>query len=108
MRPIEQIIDVDGESVGDWWPLDIYTPNQATTISVTLVSGTANYTVQYTNEDPFDTSITHQAVSHPVAALVGATASQTGFTTTLMRAVRVNTASGTGQLRVTVVQQSTA
>lgn len=108
MRPIEQIINVDGESVGDWWPLDIYTPNQVTTISVTLVSGTANYTVQYTNEDPFDTSITHQAVSHPVAALVGATASQTGFTTTLMRAVRVNTASGTGQLRVTVVQQSTA
>jgi hypothetical protein len=108
MRPIEQTITVDGESVGDWWPLDIYTPNQVTTISVTLVSGTANYTVQYTNEDPFDTSITHQAVSHPVAALVGATASQTGFTTTLMRAVRVNTASGTGTLRVTVVQQSTA
>ena len=108
MRPIEQTITVDGESVGDWWPLDIYTPNQVTTISVTLVSGTANYTVQYTNEDPFDTSITHQAVSHPVAALVGATASQTGFTTTLMRAVRVNTASGTGTLRVTVVQHSTA
>ncbi len=108
MRPIEQIIDVSGAATGGWWPLDIYTPNQVTTISVTLVSGTANYTVQYTNEDPFDTSITHQAVSHPVAALVGATASQTGFTTTLMRAVRVNTASGTGQLRVTVVQQSTA
>lgn len=108
MRPIEQTITVNGASTGDWWPLDIYTPNQVTTISVTLASGTANYTVQYTNEDPFNTSITQQPVSHPVAALVGATASQTGFTTTLMRAVRVNTASGTGVLRVTVTQQSTA
>jgi hypothetical protein len=108
MRPIEQTITVDGASTGTWWPLDIYTPNQVTTISVTLVSGSANYTVQYTNEDPFNTSITQQAVSHPVAALVGATTSQTGSTTTLMRAVRINTASGTGVLRVTVVQQSTA
>jgi hypothetical protein len=108
MRPIEQTITVDGASTGPWWPLDIYTPNQVTTISVTVVSGTANYTVQYTNEDPFDLSITQTPVSHPVAALVGATANQTGFTTTLMRAVRVNTASGSGVLRVTVTQQSTA
>lgn len=92
---------------GAWWPLDIYTPNQVTTISATILSGTATYTVQYTNEDPFDTSITQQAVSHPTANLVGASTSQTGFTTTLMRAVRFNIASGTGQIRATVVQQST-
>lgn len=108
MRPIEQIIDVDGAATGAWWPLDIYTPNQVTTISVNLLSGSANYSVEYTNEDPFDTSITQLAVAHPVAALTGATTSQTAFTTTLMRAVRVKTASGTGQLRVTVTQQSTA
>jgi hypothetical protein len=46
-------------------------------------------------------------VAHPVAALTGASTDQTAFTTTLMRAVRVNVASGSGQLRVTVVQQST-
>ena len=108
MRPIEQTITVDGASTGPWWPLDIYTPNQVTTISVNLLSGTANYSIEYTNEDPFNTSITQQAVSHPVAALVGATGSHHGFTTTLMRAVRINTASGTGVLRLTVVQQSTA
>lgn len=107
MRPIEKTITVSGASTGNWWPLDIYVPNQTTTISCTLVSGTANYSVEYTNEDPFSTSITQTAVAHPVAALTGATATQTASTQTLMRAVRVNTASGTGVLRVTVTQQST-
>jgi hypothetical protein len=92
---------------GPWWPLDIYTPNQVTTISANILSGTATYTVEFTNEDPFDTSITQLAVNHPVATLVGASTDQTGFTTTLMRAVRFNIASGTGQIRATVVQQST-
>lgn len=108
MRPIEQTLAVSGASTGPWWPLDIYTPNQVTTISANLLSGTANYSIEYTNEDPFDTSITQLAVAHPDASFTGATGSHTGFTTTLMRAVRVKTASGTGSLRVTVTQQSTA
>lgn len=107
MRPIEKTITVSGASTGEWWPLDIYVPNQVTTISCTLVSGTANYSVEYTNEDPFNTAITQQAVAHPVAALTGASTSQTAYTDTLMRAVRVKTASGTGTLRVTITQQST-
>ena len=89
-----------------WWPLDIYTPNQVTTISCNELAGAVTYSVEYTNEDPFDTSITQLAVPHPVAALTGATIDETAFTTTLMRAVRVTT-SGSGSLRVTVVQQST-
>ena len=98
-----------GVGTGAWWPLDIYTPNQVTNISCNIVSGAATYTVEYTNEDPFDTSITQLAVAHPAAALAGASTDQTAFTTTLMRAVRVNVASGAaGVLRVTVVQQSTA
>ena len=108
MRPIEKTITVNGASTGDFIPLDIYNRSQVTTISVNILSGTANYSVQFTNEDPFNTSITQLAVAHPTAALTGATASQTAFTTTLMRAVRVKTASGTGVLRVTVTQQSTA
>ena len=97
-----------GIGTGDWWPLDIYTPNQVTNISCNiLASGSATYSVEYTNEDPFDTTITQLAVAHPVAALTSASTDQTAFTTTLMRAVRVNVASGSGQLRVTVVQQST-
>ena len=92
---------------GAWWPLDIYTPNQVTNISCNELAGAVTYSVEYTNEDPFDTTITQLAVAHPVAALTGASTSQTAFTTTLMRAVRVVT-SGSGSLRVTVVQQSTA
>lgn len=92
---------------GAWWPLDLYNPNQVTTTSVNILTGTANYSVQYTNEDPFDTTITQLAVAHPVAALTGASTDQTAFTTTLMRAVRVNFASGTGTVRVTITQQST-
>lgn len=90
-----------------WWPLDIYTPNQVTTISVN-VTGTINYSVEYTNEDPWDNSIIQLAKAHPNAALTGATADQTEFTTTLMRAVRFKVNSGDGTARVTITQQSTA
>lgn len=90
-----------------WWPLDIYTPNQVTTISVN-VSGTINYSVEYTNEDPFDNSIVQLPKAHPNASLTGATADQTEFTTTLMRAVRFKVNSGSGIARVTITQQSTA
>lgn len=99
--------DTPSFGTGVWWPLDIYVPNQVTTISVNELAGSITYSVEYTNEDPFDTSITQLAVAHPVAALTGATSSQTAFTTTLMRAVRVNFSAGSGTARVTVVQQST-
>jgi hypothetical protein len=91
----------------DWMPLDINVPNQVTNISVS-VTGTLNYSVQYTNEDPYDNTLAHQAVSHPTAALVAATTSQTaGTTTTLMRAVRLLINSGSGSALLTVTQQST-
>jgi len=109
-------VEVGGAAVGigngDWWPLDIYTPNQVTTISANiLASGSATYSVQYTNEDIWNLPAADcLAVPHPAAlgAFTGATTDQTHSTTVLMRAVRVNVASGSGQLRVTVVQQSTA
>lgn len=90
----------------DWIPLDIYTPNQVTTISGTT-SGTVSYSVEYTNEDPFDRTIQQQAVAHPVATLTNASTSITAFTTTLMRAIRLKINSGGGSVRFTAVQQST-
>lgn len=92
-----------------WIPLDIYTPNQVTTISAS-VSGTVNYSIEYTNEDPFDHSFVHQVVPHPAAAgaFTNASTSQTHFTTTLMRAVRYKINSGSGSIRLTITQQSTA
>jgi len=90
----------------DWMPLDIYTPNQVTTISGTTF-GTVDYSVEYTNEDPFDRTIQQQAVAHPVATLTNASTSITAFTTTLMRAIRLKINSGGGSVRFTAVQQST-
>lgn len=89
-----------------WWPLDIYNPNQVTTISCNELAGAITYSVQFTNEDPFDTSIVQLAAPHPINTLTNATTSQTASTVVLMRAVRV-VATGSGSLRVTVVQQST-
>ena len=93
----------------DWLPLDIYTPNQVTTISAT-VSGTVNYDIQYTNEDPFDRTITQTAVAHPATggAFTGASTNQTHSSTTLMRAIRYKINSGSGTIRLTITQQSTA
>lgn len=104
---VEAGAEASGIGTGAWWPLDLYNPNQVTTTSVNILTGSATYSVEYTNEDPWDTTITQLAVAHPVAALTGASTDQTAFTTTLMRAVRVNFASGTGTVRVTVTQQST-
>lgn len=90
----------------DWIPLDIYTPNQVTNISA-KVTGTVEYSVEYTNEDPFDRSIQQLAVPHPNASLTASSGDETQFTTTLMRAVRLKINSGDGSVRFTIVQQST-
>lgn len=89
-----------------WLPLDTYVPNPATAIDA-VVTGTIDYSVLYTNEDPFSTSTTQLAKAHSVAALTGATASQTAQSTDVMRAVRFLINSGSGTLRATVTQQST-
>lgn len=88
-----------------WIPLDIYNRSQVTTISG-KVNGTVNYSVEYTNEDPFDLSIQQLAEPHPAASLTAATGDETHFTTTLMRAVRLKINSGNGSVRFTIVQQS--
>ena len=111
MRPIEVTLDYDVPVTTDWWPLDIYTPNQVTSISVNKLSGTIEYSVEYTNEDPFDPSIDPGDLlvePHPVGAFTNATTSLTEFTDVLMRAVRINITDGAGSARITVVQQSTA
>lgn len=90
-----------------WMPLDIYTPNQVTSISASI-SGTIDYSIQYTNEDPFDNSFVHQAVAHPDSTFTTCATSHTASTTVLMRAVRYVVNSGDGTMRLTITQQSTA
>ena len=90
----------------DWIPLDLYNPNQTTTISVTN-DGTVNYSVVYTNENPWQSAYNPTEVAHPAAALTGASSSQTASTQVLMRAVRFKMNSGSGSIRCTITQQST-
>lgn len=106
--PTSATISIGNAAAGytAWIPLDIYTPNQVTNISA-KTSGTVNYSVEYTNEDPFDINLDHLAVPHPNASLTGASNDETQFTTTLMRAVRLKMNSGDGSVRFTIVQQST-
>lgn len=98
---------------GPWMPLDIFVPNQVTTIS-TNITGTLNYTWQFTNDnvwgEPDGTPPDPNNLipySHPVAGLVGASSDQYGSTTVLMRAVRFVVNSGSGTARNVVTQQST-
>lgn len=89
-----------------WIPLDIYVKNQATDIQITEVAGTMTYSMVYTNDDPFDTSITHTEVAVD-STLTGATASVNVQSTKVMRAVKLKVASGSeGSLRVVITQQS--
>lgn len=107
--PTSATISIGNADIGytDWIPLDIYNRSQVTTISA-KTSGTVNYSVEYTNEDPFDRTIIHLAEPHPAGSFTLATGDETHFTTTLMRAVRLKVNSGDGSIRFTITQQSTA
>lgn len=101
-------ITVGANQVGatDWIPLDVYTPSPQTAIDVNI-TGTVNYSVTYTNEDPWDTTITQLEKVHPDSALTGASADQTAQATAVMRAVRLIINSGSGTAKMTITQQST-
>ena len=99
-------VGVNSGGNSSWIPLDIYVKNQVTDIQVTEVTGTMTYSMVYTNDDPFDTSITHTEVAID-ASLTSATTSINYQSTKLMRAEKLKVASGSeGSLRVVVTQQS--
>ncbi len=105
MRPAKT--SVTGVAASTAVPLDIYCP----TFNVGLyavVSGTVTYTVQATGDDVFDSTVTPTWFSVSIAAMVGATANQSGNLTQPARAVRINQTAGTGTTTLTVVQQSLA
>lgn len=67
-----------------------------------VVSGTVNYTVQQTLDDPADAGATW--FDHPDSNLVAATASKQGNYAYVPRAVRIKVNSGTGSATLTVIQ----
>lgn len=84
-------------------PLDIYLPF-GSTISVD-VTGTLNYSVQVTNDDPYANPSLQNWVSYPDAAVVAKAATATGTTATAWRAARLLTNSGSGTGKMIVTQQ---
>lgn len=105
MRPIQVTYsDVSGGQAP--LPLDIYVPSARVSVQVD-VTGTIDYTVQYTNDNIWDPNATIVWHSFPVVALVGATADQIGIADGPFRALRLLVNSGDGAARMTIVQQST-
>ncbi|QDH50444.1 hypothetical protein [Caulobacter phage KcrB] len=68
-----------------------------------VVSGTVNYTVQQTLDNPFGDAALNW-FSHPDPALVGATTNQQGNYGYIPAGVRLVVNSGTGSATITVVQ----
>lgn len=69
-----------------------------------VVTGTVNYTVQQTLDNPFDTSITPTWFNHPDPNMVAQTVNRQGNYAYVPAAVRVTVNSGSGTARLTIVQ----
>jgi hypothetical protein len=100
MRPI--VLTQTGAGTTQAAPLDIHgRPEISLQVGVT---GTVNFTVQQTLDNPFDSSITPVWLDHPDANLVGATADVQGNYAFVPAAVRLVVNSGAGTARLTIVQ----
>jgi hypothetical protein len=84
-------------------PLDIHgRPDVSLQVAVT---GTANWTVQQTLDDPFTTASGSIVwFNHPDANMVGQTVNRQGNYAYIPAAVRLQLASGTGSAKLTVIQ----
>jgi len=69
-----------------------------------VVTGTANYTIQQTLDNPLKEGATITWFNHPDTALVNATANQQGNYAYIPTAVRVVLNSGSGSVRLTITQ----
>lgn len=71
----------------------------------TEVTGTVNYDIECTMDDVFDPSVTPLVFDIPVAALIGATASQFAQFQIPVAAIRIQQNSGTGSIKLKTLQQ---
>ena len=96
MRPITKT--VTGVGVSDWIPFDTYA-NPFNIGFGCVVTGTANYTVQHTFDDPASSPT---AFDHPDIA--AQTTSKDGNYAYPVRAIRLKINSGTGSVALTAIQ----
>lgn len=99
MRPIT--FSQTGPGTGKALPMNYFgRPEVALQVAVT---GTVNYTVQQTLDDPADASATW--LDHPDSNLVAATTSKQGNYAYCPRATRLVVNSGTGTAVLTIIQE---
>lgn len=104
MRPIAvTVADASGGAKNSGpLPLDIYARPQ---ISLQVdVTGTANWTIQQTLDDVFDTAITPTWFDHPDTNLVAQTVDRQGHYNEVPRAARLVLNSGSGSAKITIIQ----
>jgi hypothetical protein len=102
MRPT--VVSVTGTGVSVPIPVDIYANPTAVGLGVT-VTGTVNYTVQYTFDDVFADGYdpaTGNWVDHP--SLTAQTVTKDSNLAYPARALRIKANSGAGSSRLTVIQ----
>jgi hypothetical protein len=100
---MRQIV-VTQTGAGSSAPLPVNTHDRPEIAIQAVVSGTVNYTIQQTLDNVQDPSVTPTWFPSPVSALVGATANQQAPATFMPAAFRVTVNSGTGSVRVTILQ----
>ncbi len=69
-----------------------------------VVTGTVNYTVQQTLDNPFDSTLTPTWFDHPDTNLVAQTVNRQGNYAYVPAAVRLVVNSGAGTARLTIIQ----
>ena len=96
----------NGVGSSPWWTTNFYSNNDVNIgIDVEVVTGSVNYTIQHTFDDPnnlFDSITYPLPANHPVLNQQNATLD--GAYTTPISAARVLINSGTGQIRVRFLQ----
>lgn len=99
MRPKK--VTVTGVAASPWIPVD-YKQDPMNVGVGCVVSATATYSVEYTLDDVFDTTVT--PVAFVLSSISAATTSKDGVINTPVRAVRLNVSASTGSVYMNVIQ----
>jgi hypothetical protein len=100
-----QIIKQTGAGTTAWIPLDPRAQVFAVGMGA-VVSGTATYTIEYTFDAIMDPLYTATPTAFPHATMVNQTASSAGNFAFPCTAVRINQASGSGSVTLTILQST--
>lgn len=90
MRPKK--VTVTGVAASNWLPVDYKQDPMNLGVGCVVVSGTATYSVEYTFDDVFDTTVT--PVAFALSTISAATTSKDGVINTPVRAIRLNVTAG--------------